>query len=177
MHVFATANGLAGGQWYLWPAVLALMIIAVLGMRRSEWRTAKGGLAIAARGRLSGLSDCARQRLGRNAGEGSICVDRILVGRLAGVVGRTLAAFANADRHIRVGLPGIQLGFNGAERRRIQPGGGRLSVHSGGYSAGIDHHSFALSYSRSTRALRISRYWARSAISSGCLRGGSIGLP
>ncbi len=48
MHVFATANGLAGGQWYLWPAVLALMITAVLGMRRSEWRTAKGGLAIAA---------------------------------------------------------------------------------------------------------------------------------
>lgn len=48
MHVFATANGLAGGQWYLWPAVLGLMIIAVFGMRRSEWRTPKGGLAIAA---------------------------------------------------------------------------------------------------------------------------------
>jgi hypothetical protein len=47
MHVFATANGFAGGQWYLWPAVLGLIIIAVLGMRRSEWRTAKGGLAIA----------------------------------------------------------------------------------------------------------------------------------
>jgi hypothetical protein len=45
--VFATANGFAGGQWYLWPAVLGLIIIAVLGMRRSEWRTAKGGLAIA----------------------------------------------------------------------------------------------------------------------------------
>jgi hypothetical protein len=48
MHVFATASGLAGGQWYLWPVVLALMVIAVLGMRRSEWRTAKGGLAMAA---------------------------------------------------------------------------------------------------------------------------------
>jgi hypothetical protein len=48
MHVFSTANGLAGGQWYLWPAILALMIFAVLGMRRYEWRTPKGGLAIAA---------------------------------------------------------------------------------------------------------------------------------
>jgi hypothetical protein len=48
MHVFATANGFAGGQWYLWPAVLGLMIIAVLGMRRAEWRMAKGGLAISA---------------------------------------------------------------------------------------------------------------------------------
>ncbi len=48
MNVFATANGLAGGQWYLWPAILGLMIIAILGMRRSEWTTAKGGLAIAA---------------------------------------------------------------------------------------------------------------------------------
>jgi len=48
MHVFATANGLAGGQWYLWPAVLALLIIAVLGLRRSEWHTAKGGLGVAA---------------------------------------------------------------------------------------------------------------------------------
>jgi hypothetical protein len=48
MHVFATANGFAGGQWYLWPAVLGLMVIAVLGMRRDEWRMAKGGLAIAA---------------------------------------------------------------------------------------------------------------------------------
>jgi hypothetical protein len=47
MHVFATANGFAGGQWYLWPAVLGLTIIAALGMRRSEWQTAKGGLAIA----------------------------------------------------------------------------------------------------------------------------------
>jgi hypothetical protein len=48
MHVFATADGLAGAQWYLWPAVLGLMIIAVLGMRSSEWRTVKGALAIAA---------------------------------------------------------------------------------------------------------------------------------
>ena len=48
MLVFTTADGLAGGQSYLWPAVLGLMIIAVLGMRSSEWRTAKGGLAIVA---------------------------------------------------------------------------------------------------------------------------------
>jgi hypothetical protein len=48
MHVFATASGFAGGQWYLWPAILALMIVAALGLRRLEWRTAKGGLALAA---------------------------------------------------------------------------------------------------------------------------------
>lgn len=47
MHAFATSNGLAGGQWYLWPAVLGLIIVALLGMRRSEWLSAKGGLAIA----------------------------------------------------------------------------------------------------------------------------------
>lgn len=48
MHVFATANGLAGGQWYLFPVVLGLIVIAVLGMRRSEWQAAKGGLGVAA---------------------------------------------------------------------------------------------------------------------------------
>lgn len=48
MHTFATANGLAGGQWYLWPALLALLTIGALGMRSCEWRTAKGAMAISA---------------------------------------------------------------------------------------------------------------------------------
>ena len=47
MHAFATTGGFAGGQWYLWPAVLGLMVIAALGMRPAEWRTAKGGIAVA----------------------------------------------------------------------------------------------------------------------------------
>ncbi len=45
-YVFVTAGGIAGEQLYLWPAVLALILIAVLGMRRAEWKTSKGGLAI-----------------------------------------------------------------------------------------------------------------------------------
>jgi hypothetical protein len=47
MYPFATAAGGAGSQTYLWPAVLGLIIIAALGMRRSEWHSAQGGLAIA----------------------------------------------------------------------------------------------------------------------------------
>ena len=47
MHGFATGDGAAGTQLYLWPALLALIIIAALGMRRSEWCSAQGGLAIA----------------------------------------------------------------------------------------------------------------------------------
>ena len=47
MYPFATAAGGAGSQVYLWPVVLGLIIIAALGMRRSEWRSAQGGLAIA----------------------------------------------------------------------------------------------------------------------------------
>ncbi len=45
MHVFATSSGRAGNQHLLYPAVLCLIAIAVLAMRRMEWRTARGGLA------------------------------------------------------------------------------------------------------------------------------------
>ncbi len=48
MHVFVTSSGVAGAQRYLWPAILGLMIVAALGLRRLEWRTAKGALALAA---------------------------------------------------------------------------------------------------------------------------------
>lgn len=47
MHVFSTASGFAGSEWYLWPVVFALIVISALGMRRAEWQTAKGGLVIA----------------------------------------------------------------------------------------------------------------------------------
>jgi hypothetical protein len=47
MHAFATASGFSGSQWYVWPAVLGLIIVSALGMRRSEWQTAKGGMVIA----------------------------------------------------------------------------------------------------------------------------------
>jgi hypothetical protein len=46
MHVFATSSGRAGNQHLLYPAVLCLIVIAILAMRRAEWRTAQGGLAI-----------------------------------------------------------------------------------------------------------------------------------
>lgn len=46
MHVFATSSGRAGNQHLLYPAALCLIVIAMLAMRRVEWRTAQGGLAI-----------------------------------------------------------------------------------------------------------------------------------
>lgn len=48
LQSFTTASGFAGAQWRLWPAVLVLIIIAGFGMRRSEWRSARGGLAVSA---------------------------------------------------------------------------------------------------------------------------------
>ena len=47
MQVFATADGVSGSQTYLWPAVLALIIIAILAMRPAEWYGPRGGLALA----------------------------------------------------------------------------------------------------------------------------------
>jgi hypothetical protein len=47
LHVFASAPGLAGGQVYVWPAVLSYMVAAVFLMTRAEWRSAKGGLVLA----------------------------------------------------------------------------------------------------------------------------------
>lgn len=49
LQAFVTASGLAAGQqWRLWPVVLGLIVIAILAMRSSEWRSAKGALAVSA---------------------------------------------------------------------------------------------------------------------------------
>ena len=47
LHVFASAAGMAGGQVYVWPAVLSYIVAAVFLMTRSEWRSGKGGVAAA----------------------------------------------------------------------------------------------------------------------------------
>jgi hypothetical protein len=47
-YVFATAAGRSGGQTLLWPALLCYIALAAAGMRRREWQTPRGGLAIAA---------------------------------------------------------------------------------------------------------------------------------
>ncbi len=47
-HVFATAAGPFGTQSYLWPAVLLYIAVTVFGMRRTEWRSARGALVVAA---------------------------------------------------------------------------------------------------------------------------------
>src|SRR5260370_25100814 len=47
MHVFTTADWFSGNQSHLWPAVLSYIVFAITGMRRPEWRTARGGLALA----------------------------------------------------------------------------------------------------------------------------------
>jgi hypothetical protein len=46
-YLFTTAAGPFGNQTYLWPAVLAYIVVAIVAMRRSEWTTPVGGLAIA----------------------------------------------------------------------------------------------------------------------------------
>jgi hypothetical protein len=46
MHVFVTSSGRAGDQSLLCPAVLCLIVLALFMMRRTEWQTARGGLAI-----------------------------------------------------------------------------------------------------------------------------------
>ncbi len=46
MHVFVTSSGRAGNQSLLQPAVLCLMVLAILTMRKGDWQTARGGLAI-----------------------------------------------------------------------------------------------------------------------------------
>jgi hypothetical protein len=47
LHAFASAAGLAGGQVYVWPAVLSYIVAAVFLMTRAEWRSAKGGVVLA----------------------------------------------------------------------------------------------------------------------------------
>ncbi len=44
---FSFARGKAGEASLLWPAALFLIVAAVVAMRRREWRSAKGGLAVA----------------------------------------------------------------------------------------------------------------------------------
>jgi len=50
LHVFASASGMAGGQAYVWPAVLSYIVTAVFLMTRSEWRSAKAGVVPAMAG-------------------------------------------------------------------------------------------------------------------------------
>jgi hypothetical protein len=47
MHVFVTSSGRAGDQSLLVPAVLCFIVLAMLTMRRADWQTARGGLAVA----------------------------------------------------------------------------------------------------------------------------------
>jgi hypothetical protein len=65
-----------------------------------------------------------------------------------------------------LGMAMVPLGIGFYARRSR-----RLTIRAAGrYSTGICPHSFALSHTQSTRALRIPRDWARSIISSGRLR-------
>ena len=48
LHVFATAAGAIGGQNLLKAGVLFLIAVAILGLRKSEWRSSKGALVVAA---------------------------------------------------------------------------------------------------------------------------------
>jgi len=48
MHLFTTAAGPIGNQTYLWPAVLAYIVVGIAVMQRSEWTSVRGGLAMAA---------------------------------------------------------------------------------------------------------------------------------
>jgi hypothetical protein len=47
-YVFSTAAGRMGAQNLLWPAVLFYIVAGTFSMRRKEWFSARGGLAVAA---------------------------------------------------------------------------------------------------------------------------------
>jgi hypothetical protein len=47
IHVFMTADGPWGDQLYLWPGVFAYIVVAMVAMQRSEWKTEVGGMALA----------------------------------------------------------------------------------------------------------------------------------
>jgi hypothetical protein len=46
LRLFITADGPWGSQVYLWPAVLGYIVAAIALMRRFEWNSATGGLAL-----------------------------------------------------------------------------------------------------------------------------------
>jgi hypothetical protein len=48
MHAFASSQGRAGEQSLLHPAMMALMIIGALSMRRQEWSTPRAAIVVAA---------------------------------------------------------------------------------------------------------------------------------
>jgi hypothetical protein len=47
MHVFETAPGRVGAQFFIWPVLLFLIAVSLCSMRRVEWLSATGGLAFA----------------------------------------------------------------------------------------------------------------------------------
>lgn len=46
MHVFTVGGGRSGAQLFLWPCFLFFIVAGISSMTRSEWRSAKGGIAI-----------------------------------------------------------------------------------------------------------------------------------
>jgi hypothetical protein len=46
MHVFAAARGRVGEQFFLYPAMMFFMGVGALAMRRTDWASAKGALAV-----------------------------------------------------------------------------------------------------------------------------------
>jgi hypothetical protein len=47
LNIFTTSDGFFGKELFLWPVVLAYIVAALFAMQASEWRTARGGLALA----------------------------------------------------------------------------------------------------------------------------------
>ena len=48
MHAFASSQGRAGEQSLLHPAMMALMVLGALSMRRHEWSTPRAAVVVAA---------------------------------------------------------------------------------------------------------------------------------
>ncbi|HYZ85938.1 MAG TPA: hypothetical protein VE621_16120 [Bryobacteraceae bacterium] len=48
LHIFASSQGRTGEQLILYPGILCIMSIGVLGMSKLEWLSARGALALAA---------------------------------------------------------------------------------------------------------------------------------
>jgi hypothetical protein len=48
LDMFNTGSGPIGRQTFLWPVVLAAIVFVIARMRRAEWKTVRGGVAMAA---------------------------------------------------------------------------------------------------------------------------------
>ena len=149
LHTFASAAGLAGGQVYVWPAVLSYMVAAVFLMTRSEWRCPKGGVVLAAIALFGLYVAVPDEGLG-----GSIVKVRFAWGVfLLGGFGARSAALSSTDGHLHRRLSDGQSGGNFSNVIGFERSDWRLPGSCGATSPRGEHDPFPLSDARPAGAI------------------------